>query len=263
MGSPYLRKNEPQDAALIPLFHAWGDLLLSRHMASESLDPWVEGLATRWTIQTACSCFELACHLALGRNPSDPSQKLSPRFWKNLNRVLSQRNPPIAGIDLKQPPWDDWHLIQEERHPFAHLGAGGGRFPRRADAQLAVEESEKAIKRFFAIIGVPHPRWLSASVSWPQDASPLRTAFGAQGGVVFTPTLTIANASRSDPTTVRMAIIGLDGKESCDFYPAEYDWKPRFESLLNNLASPIKGIRVYDANQVYLDEPLLMWGGEG
>lgn len=46
--------------------HTRGDLLLSRQMASENRDACVEELATRWTIQSAWPCFELACHLALG-----------------------------------------------------------------------------------------------------------------------------------------------------------------------------------------------------
>jgi hypothetical protein len=261
MGSPYLRKNDPAEAALIPLFHAWGDLLLSHYMATETHDRWVSALATRWTIQTAWSCFELACHLALGRDPADPRQQLSPNFWQNLNSALAQRGPPVPPISHKDPPWKDWHLIQKERHPLAHLGAGGGRFPSASVAQSAVEESEKAIKRFFDLLGITHPRWLVASAPWPKNVEPLRAAFGRGGMSVGS--VTIANASASDPSTIRLAIITLDGKEHCDFYPPGYNWKPRFDSLINNLAFPIKGLRVYDGTQVYLDEPLLMWGGEG
>jgi len=73
-------------------------------------------------------------------------------------------------------------------------------------------------------------------------------------------TLTVQSAKEHDPNTIRLAIITLDGKESCDLYPAGFDWKPRVEQLLNGLGSPIRGIRVYDRNQTYLEEPLLMWG---
>jgi|ERR1017187_852973 hypothetical protein len=130
MRLPYLDLSDRWESTLIPLFHTWGDLLLSRHMAYESRDRWMEGLATRWTIQTAWASFELTCHLALGLNRADPKQRLSP-FWKELNRRLSQRTPKLGTIDHTRPPWDDLHLIQEERHPFAHLGAGGDVSPRR------------------------------------------------------------------------------------------------------------------------------------
>lgn len=248
---------------MIPLFHAWGDLLLSRQMARDSQDKWVEGLATRWTMQTAWSCFELACHLGLGLDPSISSQRLSPGFWPNLNQKLRALQPPIAAIDKKSAPWVSWYLIQEERHPFAHLGAGGGRFPSKSSADLAVEEAEKAIGRFFNLLGTTTPRWLSATVSWPSSPGPLRRATGGASIIVAGPTVTSQSADPSDPTTLRLAIIGLDDKETCDYYPAGYDWKPRVDSLLEGLGVPIKGIRVYDSTRVYRDEPVLMWGGEG
>src|SRR5258707_15634560 len=56
--------------------------------------------------------------------PFRPSAEAVPGFWQNLNRKLVQRTPRIGPVNHKLPPWDDLHLIQEERHPFAHLGAG-------------------------------------------------------------------------------------------------------------------------------------------
>lgn len=264
MGAPYLRKNDPQEAKFIPLFHAWGDLLLSRHIAIISSDRWVTSLATRWTIQSAWSCFELVCHLSLGLDKTIKGQQLSPGFWPNLNTRLGQQNPPVPRIDHKQPPWDDWHLIQEERHPYAHYGAGGGRFPSVADAKLAVDEAEKAIQRFLALLHIPNPRWLTASGPWPESTTLMNAALGRRGGASFgTPTIVTQGSSPDDPTTIVMAIIHLDGSEAPHYFPASYDWKPRFDQQLETLASPIKGIKVYDAAQVYLDEPLVMWGGEG
>jgi hypothetical protein len=178
MRTQYLRRNDPYEMELLSLFHGWGDLLLANYMANETSDVWITGLATRWTIQTAWSCFELAVHLALGRDINDPRQKLSPRFWSNVNAALLKSFPAAGRIDHTLPPWDDWHLIQEERHPFVHLGAGGGRFPAKADAQLAVEEAEKAIKRFFSLVGRPEPRWLKTTATWPKNTEPLRKAFG-------------------------------------------------------------------------------------
>lgn len=262
MRLPYLRLSDPHEKPFIPLFQAWGDLLLSRHMAHKSTERWMEGLATRWTVQTAWACFELACHLALGLDPLDKSQQLSPGFWGNLNRTLAQRSLSIAPINHRAPPWDDWLLIQMERHPFAHLGAGGGRFPRKDDADLAAEEAEKAVRRFLSLVGVPAPRWLTVSgAAWPQDGSPLQSNFGRGSGMGVGGTLTVQSAKQDDPTTIRLAIVATDGKESCDLYPAGFNWKPRVEQLLNGLGSPIWGIRVYDSNQTYLEEPLLMWGG--
>jgi hypothetical protein len=262
MRTPYLRKNDPSEAVLIPLFHAWGDIILSRYMATESADRWVEGLATRSTIQMAWSCFELSCMLALGLDPANPGHKLSPRFWQNLNARLTSRNPPITTINHKQPPWDDWHLVQEERHPFAHLGAGGGRFPTRADATLALEEAEKAIKRIFTLLGVAHPRWLTATLAWPIDFDPIQSAFGSGSGMGADGIVVHKDADASDPATIHIAIVKLDGTERCDDFPPGYDWRSRVENTLENLGAPIKGIRVYDGLKVYLDEPLLMWGGE-
>ena len=262
MRLPYLHWNDPWERKLVPLFHTWGDLLLSRHMAHESRDCWMEGLATRWTIQTAWACFELTCHLALGLNPSDPAQKLSPGFWVNLNRRLSQRTPPLDPIDHKVPPWDDLHFIQEERHPFAHLGAGGGRFPTKAAANLAAEEAEKAIRRFLSMLGFGVPNWITiAGISWPRDGDPFRSNFGGDSSFGVGGSLTPQNASESDPDTLRVAIVHLDGSESCSLYPARFDWKPLVEQMLQVLGTPIKGVRVYDKKQVYLDEPLVMWGG--
>ncbi len=230
-------------------------------MALESRDRWMEGLSARWTIQTAWACFELACHLALGLDASKPAEKLSPNFWSNLNRRLGQRTPALSPIDHKRAPWDDLHLIQEERHPFAHLGAGGGRFPPKADAQLAAEEAEKAIRRFLGMLGQSVPAWLTITgVSWPQDGDPLRKSFGGGSSLGVGGSLIVQYASESDPATLRIAIVQLDGSELCDFYPAGFDWKPRVEELLENLVTPIQGIRVYDGTQVHLEEPLLMWG---
>lgn len=261
MRLPYLRLSDPWERTLAPLFHAWGDLLLSHHMAQESRDRWMEGLATRWTIQTAWACFELTCHLALGLNPSDPAQKLSPGFWGNLNRKLSRRTPPLGPINHKLPPWDDLHLIQEERHPFAHLGAGGGRFPTKADANLAAEEAEKAIGRFLTLLGVGIPNWITITgVSWPRDGDPLQSNFGGGPRFGVGGSITVQSAAESDPATLRVAVVHLNGSESVDLYPAGFDWMPRVEQTLQGLGTPIKGIRVYDSKQVYLDEALLMWG---
>ena len=138
--TPYLRKNDPADMKFAELFHAWGDLLLARHLARTAQDAWAEGLATRWTMLTAWACFELGCHLALGRDHR--RQPLSPGFWPNVNRELINRRLNL--IDLKQPPWDDWKLIQDERHLFAHLGPGGGGLSKQADADLAVDEIGRA-----------------------------------------------------------------------------------------------------------------------
>lgn len=265
MGSPYLCKNDPQEARFIPLFHAWGDLLLSRYLALESPDQWISGLATRWTIQSAWSCFELACHLALRRDITKKSEQLSPGFWPNVNLAFAHLVPPVAPINHKQPPWDDWHLIHEERHPYAHYGAGGGRFPSKADAELAVDESEKAIARFLTLLAIPTPRWLSASSQWPKDMDTIQRGLGARGGGMFgTVTVCVQGAPESDPTTVKVVIVNLDDTESVIYYcPPGAEWKGRADLLLNGLAHPIKAIRAYDQKQVYLDEPLLMWGGQG
>lgn len=232
-------------------------------MAHESTDRWMEGLSTRWTVQTAWACFELACHLALGLDPLDKSQQLSQGFWVKLNQKLAQRSPSLGPIDHKAPPWDDWHLIQVERHPFAHLGAGGGRFPRRDDADLAAEEAEKAIRRFLSLVGLSAPRWLTINgASWPRDGSPLQSNFGGGSGMGTGGMLTMQSANVDDPATIRIAIVALDSKESCDLYPAGFDWRPRVEQLLNGLGGPIWGIRVYDGNQIHHEEPLLMWGAD-
>ena len=205
--------------------------------------------------------------LALGRNPNDPNQKLSPGFEGNVNKALVARQPPVQPIAWRQPPWDDWHLIKEERNPFAHLGAGGGRFPPKADAGLAVEEAEKAIGRIFGLLGITKPRWLISSDLWPKnESSSMARGFGFRGGFggSVSAQLQSAGASPSDPKTIRVAITELDGTEKVSYYltPNE-DWRGRFDWLLDHLSTPIKGARVYDGNQTYIDEPLLMWGGEG
>jgi hypothetical protein len=188
---------------------------------------------------------------------------LSQGFWVKLNQKLAQRSPSLGPIDHKAPPWDDWHLIQVERHPFAHLGAGGGRFPRRDDADLAAEEAEKAIRRFLSLVGLSAPRWLTINgASWPRDGSPLQSNFGGGSGMGTGGMLTMQSANVDDPATIRIAIVALDSKESCDLYPAGFDWRPRVEQLLNGLGGPIWGIRVYDGNQIHHEEPLLMWGAD-
>lgn len=223
----------------------------------------MEGLATRWTVQTAWACFEIACHLGLGLDPLVKSQQLSQGFWDKLNQKLGQRSPPLGPIDHKAPPWDDWLLIQLERHPFAHLGAGGGRFPQRDDADLAAEEAEKAIRRFLSLVGVSAPRWLTvAGAAWPRDGSPLQSNFGGGSGMGVCGTLTVQSAKEDDPSPIRLAIVATDGKESCDLYPVGFDWRPRVDQILDGLGSPIWGIRVYDRNQTFLEEPLLMWGAD-
>jgi hypothetical protein len=83
------------------------------------------------SVLTAWSCFELACRLALG------VPEFKPPFWKNVNRALAKRSPPLK-IDPTKPPWDDLDQLRQKRHPFAHVGAGGGRFPKKADAREEV-----------------------------------------------------------------------------------------------------------------------------
>jgi hypothetical protein len=211
----------------------------------------MEGLATRWTIQTAWACFELTCRLALGLNLADPKQ-LPPRFWEKLNRKLGERR--LARIDHTRPPWDDLHVIQEERNPLAHLGAGGGRFPPKADANLAAEEAEKAIRRFLTMAGKTVPTWITITgLLGLALATPSGAISEAARVLEYCGSLTVPGALESDPATLRVAIVRLDGRESCDLYPAGFDWKPRVEQILEGLGAPIKGIRVYDSTKVYLD----------
>lgn len=257
MRLPYIRLSDPKEAPLVTLFHVWGDLLLARHMTRKTDDKWMAGLATRWTFLTAWSCFELSCHLALGLDPLDPQQRLSPAFWKNLNRRLEPRK---LSIDPKQAPWDDLLLIQEERHPFAHLGAGGGRFSTAIDAEFAVQEAEKAIVRFFQLVGVFVPKWLTATgTTWPEDNNP-NEQFGKGGGLSGTHGTIVGDSKQGDPTMIRIATKRLDGNENVELYPLGFDWKSRIEEILENLGTPVKGIRVYDGSKTYLDDDLAMWG---
>lgn len=242
MGLPYLRLNDPNEARFIDVFHTWGDLLLTLEIANQASDPWTEALATRWTVVTAWASFELWCCRSLGVS------KLQP-FWPQLNVELAKLSPSLK-IEWTKSPWDDLEVIRQERHPFAHRGAGGGRFPKRADAQLAVEEAERAIGRFAALIGLSKPRWVVIM----RPTLPMDTSSGRTGGM---------SQTGPDPTqsgTIHVETTLLDGSTSTSHYGEGYDWRSRVDQILNGLKNPIRRVKVFDGDQVYLDRPLAMWG---
>src|ERR1035441_4323312 len=147
--------------------------------------------------------------------------------------------------------------------PFCAPWRRRGRFPKKEDANLAAEEAEKEIRRFLTMAGKTVPSWITiAGISWPRDGDPLRSSFGSRGGLGVSGSLTVQGASDSDSATLRVAIVHLDGNQTCDLYPAGFDWKPRVEQILEGLGTPIKGIRVYDSSKAYLDKRILMWGGD-
>ena len=67
-------------------------------------------------------------------------------------------------------------------------------------------------------------------------------------------------ADPTDPATIHIALRRTDGLEVESHYQAEYDWASGVKQLLDNLGCAIQGIRVYDGNRVYFEEPLEMWG---
>src|SRR5689334_9530387 len=188
MGLPYLRQNDPSEMQLVDLFHNWGDLLLTKEIADRANDAWSEALATRWGIVTAWSCFELACRILLG------VRKLPQPFWDSVNRNLASRKLPP--INPRITPWDDLEAIRKRRHPFAHLGAGGGRFPKKSDGHLAVQQAHQGLLRLFGLLGHPAPRWLVI-------VQPRSLPFSRSMGTL---SLVSRAADPTDPKTIHIAI---------------------------------------------------------
>lgn len=66
-----------------------------------------------------------------------------------------------------------------------------------------------------------------------------------------------------DPTqsgTIHVETTLLDGSTSTSHYGEGYDWRSRVDQILNGLKNPIRRVKVFDGDQVYLDRPLAMWG---